>query len=333
MCKTKQTLFYYPSAGKGNKYDNPYSENLKKSMEPYFHVLESDNKCVERNRSFRLFIRAFQADVFILSWIEQIWKFKMGSFFCKLSVYLMHKRNKKVVWIFHNLEPHAGENKWSRNLKSFFLRHSDYIITHSTEALEQLQFKTVKPLIYIPHPIQPIVITNKCYSNIKFDVLIWGSILPYKGIVEFLSNEFIRNSNLNIRIIGKCKDEVLLKTIKSKCNEHILLENRYAKFDELAILIQNSRWVLFPYVGTSISSSGALIDTIAMGGTPIGPNRGAFYDLAQEGVCAVYEDYNDLFIKLQGRKIIPEACRQRFMKRNSWENFAEKIYKTIYASN
>ena len=126
----KPSLLYYPSAGKGNKYDNPYSSNLKAALGKYFDVFEANNEYVKKYRALRLFFYAFCADVFVLSWIEQIWKFAFGSFFTKAAIRLMHLRGKTVIWIFHNLQPHAGENASSKDLKHFLLKHSDIILTH-----------------------------------------------------------------------------------------------------------------------------------------------------------------------------------------------------------
>lgn len=325
----KPILFYYPSAGKNNKYDNPYSENLKKSMSEYFRVIESNNPYVKNYRSVRLFLRAFQADVFILSWIEQIWKFKWGTFFTKAAVKLMHLRHKKVIWIYHNLQPHAGENTKSLNLKQFFLANSDFIITHSKEALAKIQPETTVPVKYLPHPIKTIVTQKWSGTPFPCDILIWGSILPYKGILEFISLDAIQNSDFKIRIIGKCKDKHLLNQIQVKCNKNIVLENRYADFDELATYIQKAKWTLFPYIGDSISSSGALIDTIAMGGRPIGPDRGAFHDLAEEGVCAVYQSHAELMTLLNSTYTITTSHRNHFIKQYSWKNFAHEIWNII----
>ncbi len=42
---------------------------------------------------------------------------------------------------------------------------------------------------YICHPVAPIAISNGWDDAVEpCDVLIWGDILPYKGVLEFISN-------------------------------------------------------------------------------------------------------------------------------------------------
>ncbi|WP_194968036.1 hypothetical protein [Klebsiella pneumoniae] len=54
------------------------------------------------------------------------------------------------------------------------------------------------------------------------------------------------------------------------------------------MLIEDSKCVLFPYKSGSISSSGALMDTIALGGVAIGPDVGAFKDLEKKGYARLF---------------------------------------------
>lgn len=325
----KSKLFYYPSAGKGNKYDNPYSSNLKAALGKYFDVFEANNEYVKKYRALRLFFYAFCADVFVLSWIEQIWKFSLGSFLTKASIRLMHLRGKRVIWIFHNLQPHAGENASSKDLKHFLLKHSDIILTHSKEAEEKLQTMTSQKIKYLCHPVTPIYTADTLSTIEPFDVLIWGAVLPYKGVLEFVSAQETQESGLRIRIVGKCKDQDLVKKIEKQCNTSISFENRYANFDELVALIRAAKWVLFPYIGESISSSGALIDTVVMGGCPIGPDRAAFHDLSEEGVCTVYKDIEEMISKLKTTPNISEMDRKSFIEQNSWDQFASKINELL----
>ena len=112
-------------------------------------------------------------------------------------------------------------------------------------------------------------------------------------------------------------------------NEHIHFENRRVSFDEIASLVKNSRYVVFPYVGESISSSGVLIDTIVLGGVPIGPNKGAFRDLSEEGVCLIYKDYSDLIKMVHQEVIIDEKQRSVFLSNHSWEQFTNHISQLL----
>lgn len=54
------------------------------------------------------------------------------------------------------------------------------------------------------------------------------------------------------------------QTYKKLTNSNVVYENRRASFGEIAKQVCLSKYVLFPYVGNSISSSGALIDTLVL---------------------------------------------------------------------
>ena len=171
--------------------------------------------------------------------------------------------------------------------------------------------------------------------NASDEVLIWGNILPYKGVLEFVSSPAVRSAGLKVRIVGRCKDASLAIAIEkavAQCNgSTIIFENRAADFEELATLIRSSRHVLFPYLPGSVSSSGVLMDTLSMGGNPVAPAIGAFADLARENVCQVYGSEAEMIEILKSdRRINPETLRS-FISRNSWQAYA-KFFADFFAA-
>ena len=134
-------------------------------------------------------------------------------------------------------------------------------------------------------------------------------------------------------IIGYCADKTLKEKIKIHCSESVIFENRRADYNEIAARCKKSKFVLFPYIGDSISSSGALMDTIQMGGTPIGPNRGAFADLAKVGCCITYDKIEEVFDLVCSTnindKILTNEKRDVFIRNNSWSSFASWLFDTI----
>ena len=78
-----------------------------------------------------------------------------------------------------------------------------------------------------------------------------------------------------------------------------------------------------------MSSSGALIDTIRFCGQPIGPRLGAFKDLEQMGVCLTYGNSQELYEILRENRRIDENARLNFLKDNTWDEFADKVYKLL----
>ena len=71
------------------------------------------------------------------------------------------------------------------------------------------------------------------------------------------------------------------------------------------------------------------MDTLAMGGNPIGPNKGAFRDLQEEGVCLCYNDYDELIDIINNETILSVKEREDFVAKNSWSRFAEKLWKLL----
>jgi hypothetical protein len=74
-----------------------------------------------------------------------------------------------------------------------------------------------------------------------------------------------------------------------------------------------------------VSSSGALMDTIALFGNIIGPNTGAFKELEENNICKTFNSYEDIeHIVNSNKQNNINACKD-FIKENSWSSFAKKI--------
>ena len=319
-------LYFFPTRpAKG--YNNPYCDNYKKAIQEFFEV-EDDSK-LPKALNYPLLHYSVRADVFVLNWIESAIFTKFGllkCFLALLSLIIIQCRMKKIVWMLHNIHPHQGENWVTKSFERYLYRYADLIVTHSQEAAKYARGKAKCDVVYVCHPVEEIKIDDYHKSVTSCDILIWGTVLPYKGIYELISQECVRTSGLRIRIVGICKDKALEKKINSKCNDNITYENRKISFPELKASVNSSRFVLFPYVGASVSSSGALIDTIVMGGNPVGPDMGAFRDLKEESVCLTYKDYPDIINLAKSEISIKEDRRISFISNNTWQNFAHMLY-------
>lgn len=322
-------VYFYPSCPREG-YGNPYCLNYKQVLKKKFLLLDAENK-ITPMKTATLFRYSWVADIAILNWIENARKQRLGIvqfFLAYLSLIILKLRRKKIIWMFHNMTPHEGKNCFSDILCSYLYKNAALIISHSQEAAEYVRKYAKCHVEYVCHPIKQWSLTPR--KDLKqYDVLIWGTILPYKGVVEFLDYCKDKMKDVSILVLGKCNDEVLCKRIEQLCGEWITFENRKADFDELGTYIKKCNYVLFPYIGNSISSSGALMDTLAMGGTPIGPNKGAFKDLSKEGVCITYRNYDELITLLQSKKMgISEKKRKSFIANNSWDSFGKQL-KTL----
>lgn len=404
----RSRIYVSPSANRKSGYPNRYFVILKKSLAEYFDVLDSDNEPY-LTQGWALLRHSFKADIFLLSFVETIAFHKLAFIqylMVRLSFLVMRMRRGKIVFIFHNPRPHKGENWMSRSLTRLQLERSCLVISHSCETasfargLLSEYGRSPDKVRYICHPIvEPSVADVAGASAVDAsgeaqgalaagsvvsaevgtsdEILIWGNILPYKGVLEFVSSPAVRIAGLKVRIVGRCKDSALAADIEkavalcnadesaggfvpadsgsyesgSACREcskdgeslgsvipdavtfhrtKFVFENRAADFDELAVLIRSSRHVLFPYLPGSVSSSGVLMDTLAMGGNPVGPAIGAFADLARENVCQVYGSEAEMIEILKSdRRINPDTLRD-FISRNSWHAYA-KFFADFFA--
>ena len=333
-------IYISPSAKRGTGYTNPYVMNMKKSLGRYFEVLEADNRpCLMQGLA--LLRNSLRADVFVLNFLESIGFQKFGFVqFCMahLALRLLRLRGGKLVYVFHNRHPHQGENFMTRSLTKTLLKHSTAVFSHSGAASEYARkllggMGLADAKVHdVCHPVKMIPVKPDSAAGTPCDVFLWGAVLPYKGIFEFVRDPALAASGLSVRIIGSCGDTALAEAIRRHCNERVVFENRRAGFDEIAWYCRQARCVLFPYLPDSISSSGALIDTIVLGGIPLGPDVGAFSDLARAGVCRVYADREEMFRLLAGEEPlapVDEGRRRAFIAGNSWESFASKIASSV----
>ena len=228
------------------------------------------------------------------------------------------------------LHPHGGIDYNTQSIERWLMKYAHVIVTHSRVAEKEVRKHAKGQVIYVCHPVN-VFSDIKPYNVISQpDLFIWGSILPYKGVLEFLQCKEFQMSGLKLKIIGQCKDLQLCNKIEECCKASgslAVYENRSPSFDEIAAYCRTAHYVLFPYVGDSISSSGALLDTISLGGLPLGPRKGAFLDLAEEGVCLTYDNYAELILIAKAKKAKNNTVD--FCQRNTWDKFAKVLSETV----
>ncbi len=324
--KGQPRIYVSPQVKRGEKaYKCRYFRYLKESLEPYYDVLDpKDKPCL--TQSTALLAHSFCADVYLLSFLENIGWHRMAwaqHIVVLLALWIIRARRKKIVFIYHNIVPHKGENRITRSITARLFKDADLVIAHSAAAAEVARTRTApEKVIMAQHP----VVRRRAkweYSSTEYDIFIWGDILPYKGVAEFLESGVA--SDKRVLILGQCSDLSIIRRIEAHTGYGVVFENRRPSFDEVAWHSGRCKYVLFPYLPGSVSGSGLLMDTIAMGGTPVGPDTGAFKDLSELGICIVYDSYEEL------RKILHEDHRidtkavEAFVQDNSWPAFAATI--------
>jgi glycosyltransferase involved in cell wall biosynthesis len=314
---------------------NPYIDNFISYNSNNFLFLNKNNP--SNSGIFNILKYITQIDTVFFNWIEKIPDFKGGFFQSIFLVILLNFckiKGIRIVWTVHNKISHSKDHLWLKKyIFKTLMKKSDLIITHSREgkSLVTSYGTSLKHVFYFPHP----VINSPVFENEKkeFDILIWGSLVQYKGIDLFLENIFKNNlqEKYAIKIIGKCYDTGYLKKLMAYSNYKINIEDKFLNNNDLGRLMSSSRIVLFTYSSDSILSSGALAESVACGAMVVGPNKASFSDLSDLGYIFVYDDFSSL-IKLvddilAGNKTLPKENYKKFQKEFHWSEFASKLFQ------
>jgi beta-1,4-mannosyltransferase len=338
-------IYFYPRSdfnamGTSNTIatPNPYELNFINSLLSRSTVT---NTQVNKSGVIDFFKYLFKANVFILNWIENLPVRRYGKLqvvVFSLFLFIAKIIKKKIVWILHNRYSHdRKKNKWTDYMFHFMMKNSDLIITHSSEGIEfALKYypKYVSKVKYFIHPVQKILYNKLDKKVEKFDLLIWGDIHPYKGILEFL--KFVKDSkvlsSLKILIVGKCLDQEYRLKINPYLSENIIYNDKYYDLKEITNFANQAKFTLFTYKPESVLSSGSLMETIAMGTIIIGPNIGAFKDLSSYGFIKTYNSYSeiiDIFNNYNKSKDSVYSEIEKFCHENSWDLFGNKLFTEL----
>lgn len=333
-------IYLYPNIPpEQTRSRNPYIQNLSESLSRKNRVLNKEAPASKGIFDIPKYLR--DLDILYLNWIEDLPQKRGGSLQSLIFIFLlvyMKLRGKKIVWTFHNKKSHSSRHLILKQmLYRILLRRSDLIVTHASEGLRSIPQKTTK--VYIPHPFDT---AKQIHANVQTksnDLILWGTVNAYKGIDKFLfyMEEKGILSNYRIIVAGMVADPELadLLTGISKKHPNVTLINRYIEAQELADLIYKSKCVLFTYHSDSILSSGALMDSLQYKATVIGPDAGAFHDLAREELIYVYRDEEDRIrildklISNYEQENISQKRIETYMEENSWEHFSERITRQL----
>lgn len=315
-------LFFLPQYAKGQA-SNPYCDNFINSIKADFEIIPKPQKRLPRG--LELLLGSVKADVYVLNWVESISFLRGGSLqalMALLAIRIIVLRKKKIVWIFHNIHPHEGENFWSKHTKMVLFKQSSIIITHSGQAARYAKEFAKKSVIFKPHPIG--IVSFQEWKGLVRDCefFIWGDVYSYKGVVEFVNAAKKNKVTDRILIVGNAMNKEIEQQLSDNLPENIIYENRRPSYSEVNAQSKKARYVVFPYVGESISSSGVLMDTLQMGGVPVGPNKGAFADLAEQGLCLTYENIDQVFMLTKKNETI-HGDINKFINDNTWDAFGK----------
>lgn len=315
-----------------NAKSGMYISNLAKSLSKYFEIVNYGNQREPAPKE--LFRYLFKADIFLLNWIENEPNKSNGTIrYLMVQAFLSIARlmNKKILWTFHNIEPHNKKGKaQAKKLMRRLANQSDLILHHTVESLCLTEEK--RNFCFF-HPFESRNQYNLPEDNLEFnyDILIWGAIAPYKSIAEFL--EFVKTdsdlSGLKILIAGKVSSELYKEKLEKSLSNNITFINRFHSDEEIRILHEQSHYVLFSHQGVSVLNSGQLVVSLGHGANVIGPSKGAFKELADLGIIYTYNSFEEIVGIIRKKTPIDKHLCERFIREHSWDNFAENLNDRI----
>jgi beta-1,4-mannosyltransferase len=330
--------YIYPVTSRfKSEVHNPYIDNFINYNSTHFAFLNKNSPSNTGLFNILKFIN--RIDTIFFNWIEKIPEFKGGyvqSIFLILLLYFCKIKGIKIVWTLHNNISHSNKHLWLKKfIFKILMKKSDLIITHSRagKALVVNYTDKLNHVLYFPHPIIETKINENSY--IEHDILIWGSLIPYKGIDKFLEKIYENNlqDKYSIYIAGKCYDSEYLKKLTSYTNCKIVIEDQFLDNTNLLKEMSASRIVLFTYSSDSILSSGALAESVSCGKLVVGPYKAAFKDLSDLGYIFTYDDFNSLIILLDeiitGKKKLSNDRIKTFNRKYHWTEFATKLSQEL----
>lgn len=324
-------IYYYPKVDlKNSGSQNPYILDFEKALSKYHTI---SNKKINTIGVLDFFKYLFISDIYVFNWIEDISKYKYGKiqvvvfalFLCCTKLF----RNK-IIWVLHNKYSHFSvKNKWTDFMFKIMMKNSDLIITHSSSGksfAKENYLKNVHKIKYAMHPVkEPLPLAEKKIK--KYDFLLWGTIWPYKGIVQFL--QYLKNSgkidSFKILIVGKCPDKQYKKQLLSYVSDNIVFEEKFYDFNTISEFAAQSKFILFTHAENSVLSSGVLMDSLRMNTKIIGPDFGSFHDLGVDEFIRTYSLYEDIVrIYSEENYMYPKKTKELF-NNNNWDQFSSKL--------
>lgn len=301
-----------------------------------------------RNPLIGMLPRCLAGDALVLHWLENVPDYKHGAVqtVCALAMLAAARlTGHKVVWFLHNNRSHAASHQWQKRLITrALMRHSSLVVTHASQGLDALRSQCPERkgrAVWLHHPTKNrIALARECRNAAagggpEADVLIWGTISPYKGVDQWLQYVVDHQLPLRVRIVGHCGDAGLAGRIAELARRApaATFINRSITFDQLAAEVARARFVLVPYAAESVLSSGILMDSLSVGAKVIGPDVGSFRDYAAEPLLSVstFRSLADVarIVAEDGGQPADLDGYERFLDAHSWAHFAGQLTKLI----
>ncbi|RYY85594.1 MAG: hypothetical protein EOO15_16605 [Chitinophagaceae bacterium] len=327
----KLRLYLYPYTNFG-RYEgaNSYIDRLKETLDIPFRVINerTDRGMVHLLRSLP------RTDIVYFNWIEDLADKRYGYLqILLLAVILVYCRiaGKQVVWFVHNNTSHSRTHWAGKRFTAWMMRRfANTVLAHAEEARATAQ----RHVAVFDHPVADFSPVPDLAP--RWDLLLWGSVSPYKGVLEFVRLHAARPELRELRVLvaGRFSSAELFEAVRAAAHPNVSIRNEIIPDADLFQLVAQSRYVLFSYVSPSVLASAALSQTVAYGKTIIGPDRGAFRSLARQGLVHTFRDEDDLCALLMRLRseppVDPDALRS-YAERHTWAHFGAFLQEQLHA--
>ena len=320
--------------------ENPYIIDLENSLSSNFAIINKKSNQIGVLDLFKYFLRT---DIYYFNWIESLPSRRYGKIqIIAFVVFLILAKwfKKKIVWTLHNKYTHdKNKNGWVDYMYNTMMEHSDIIFTHSQSGIDFVKEKypaSLKKIKYFIHPVKPLlpaIHNKKCI----YDFFIWGTIWPYKGVIEFL--RFLKESEklhpLKILIVGRCINNQIRTELDKYLRSNITYKDEFYSIEEIAGFSNQAKFTLFTYKSESVLSSGSLMDSIRMRSVIIGPDTGAFRDLSSYDFVKTYNTYGEIIEICNKYEPIRDTMLteiDKFCEENSWDSFGKSLNKALISN-
>ncbi|GAA4323420.1 glycosyltransferase [Flaviaesturariibacter amylovorans] len=332
MKPPKNTLYLYPISAEGHRPgSNDYMVRLRDCLDRHYRVVNKGTSLGMAD----LLLKLPRYDRVYFNWIEDVPDRRFGYLQIPmlLTVLLACKLSrKKIVWFVHNNLSHYKTNRVAKRIVRVLMRSfADVTLSHSREigGLQRL-----RNLHCFDHPVERAPLLPQPAAP-DWDLLIWGTVSPYKGVDRFAAFAARQPSlqALRVLIAGRFADAGLEQRIRSQAPGGWEIRGHTVADEELRDFYARSRYVLFCYAPGSVLSSAALCHSLAHGKVVIGPHTGCFKELGELGLIYTYRSFDELPALIARLNAIEEpvsrAALERYLSANGWEHFERFLVERI----
>ena len=302
-------------------FTNPYQSLLQDAMER----LGVRFAKVEPHRIY-LFLRSVlvaKPDIFHLHWIHP---FYMGKNVCFAAtkailfffqIIFLKLLNIKIAWTAHNLNAHENKfPKMDRFCTAVVLKFASAIIVHCVTAQTMLRskfhFDFANKIFVVPHGnfiehYDNTINTKMARRQLGipldvFTFLFFGTLRPYKGIVELVDAfKYIGRDDVLLVIAGQPQNDDFEKQVQDIVagRKNILFSPGIIHEQDIQVYLNAADVVVFPY--RDILTSGAVILAMSFARPCIAPAMGCVGEVLDNNGSFLYDpnDTNGLLNGLQ----------------------------------